>query len=60
MIVCHCIKEYNEDDIIFEPGNEYYYYVDKQCNIWVCRHMSKYADGFFESLKEFHKYFKDY
>jgi len=60
MIVCHCIKEYKEDGIIFELGKEYYYHIDKQGDIWVSRHMTKYADGFFKSLKEFHKYFKDY
>ena len=62
MIVCHCIKKkYKTDDaVIFEVGNEYYYNIDRQGDIWVYKHMSKYADEIFESLEEFHKYFKDY
>ena len=45
---------------MFDVGNEYYYHIDKQGDIWVYKHMSKYADEIFESLEEFHKYFKDY
>ena len=37
-----------------------HYRIDKQGDIWVYKHMSKYVDEIFESLEEFHKYFKDY
>lgn len=31
MIVCHCIKKYETDDVVmFDVGNEYYYHIDKQ------------------------------
>ena len=59
MIVCHCIKDYKDDGIvIFKVGNEYYYHIDKQGDIWVYKHMSEYADEIFESLDDFYEYFQ--
>ena len=59
MIVCHCIKDYNFDET-FKAGEEYYYHVDNDGCVFVYKHMSKYDDEMFESLDDFHKYFKDY
>jgi len=59
MIVCHCIKDYSFDDS-FKVGEECYYHVDRDGCVFVYKHMFKYADEMFESLDDFHEYFKDY
>lgn len=59
MIVCHCIKDYSFDET-FKAGERYYYHVDRDGCVFVYKHMAKYADEMFESLDDFHEYFKDY